>query len=65
MKIKEQFKGQIITLVIDGIGAMTFDTNKVKKSEYRTYSKLGFQDYFEVEPVIEKKVINYDGRTKK
>jgi uncharacterized protein YdhG (YjbR/CyaY superfamily) len=51
MKIKEEYKDQIITRRI-GDKLITFDPNN---ADYEWYSKNGFEDVFETE----KKVINF------
>lgn len=46
--LKSEFKGLSIAKNIFPIGLVTLDTNTVKKEDYEKYSKLGFQDIFEI-----------------
>jgi Mg2+ and Co2+ transporter CorA len=54
-KLKEEYKGVIVTRNHMSIGKVTFDANIVKEEHYENYVKLGFDELFEeiVETIVE------------
>lgn len=54
-RIKEQYKGLIITKSVFGLGQVTFDPSKVDPKDYKNYIKMGFEELFEeiIEEIIQ------------
>lgn len=54
-KLKEEYKGIIVSRNNPIIGKVTFNSNTCKPEDYKTYFKLGFEELFEeiVEKVID------------
>lgn len=49
MKLRNEYKGVIITRMIPGIGEITFDPFLVKEDDYNNFYNLGFEFIFEIE----------------
>lgn len=58
LKLKDGYKGAIITLNHNKFGKITLDTNNIDESEYEFYYNAGFQSMF---TKIKHKVIKYKG----
>lgn len=60
LKLKEQYKGTIVSRNHNLIGRVTFDTNTVSEDKYLNFYNLGFDQMFdeieEVKPAPKKKV---------
>ena len=54
-KIKDQYKGLIITRNVFALGQVTFDPSKVDPKDYKNYVKMGFEELFEevIEEIIQ------------
>ena len=54
-RLKEEYKGIIVSRNNPIIGKVTFNSNTCKPEDYKTYFKLGFEELFEerVEKVID------------
>lgn len=48
-KIKDEYKGLVITFFSPGIGNITFDPTKAKQSEFDNFSRIGLDYIFEEE----------------
>ena len=54
-KLKDEYKGIIVSRNNPIIGKITFNSNTCKPEDYKTYFRLGFEELFEeiVEKVID------------
>lgn len=50
LKLKNEYKGLIITKNVFGIGNITFDETKVNPIHYDNFAKIGFEELFEEGP---------------
>lgn len=55
LKLKDEYKGIIVSRNDIKLGRVTFDTNKVDEENYKNFFRLGFEYLFEiiVDEVIE------------
>lgn len=53
-KIKEEYKGLVITFFAPGIGNVTFDPSKAQAKDYDNFARIGL-DYIFEEDVVTKK----------
>jgi len=55
LRLKDEYKGVIVSRNDIKIGRITFDSNKVSEENYKNFYKLGFEYLFEliIEEVIE------------
>ena len=72
LKLKEEYKGLVITKLYPGVGYITFDTDKVLQSQYKNFLPYGFDHIFDVEneivtelPTVENPVVVKRMNTKK
>lgn len=59
LKIKDEFKGMIVTRNHNRVGKITFDTNRVEEDRYINFFNHGFEEMFDVvdEVITEKAII--------